>query len=319
MKIKIALVLAGIALQACTLNVPLESPAVSSESYSKKPSELEKIDVSYSSNLKDGHSFSESKLPIKITFDGKPVQTEGFVEKHLFDEISARGLNVGLVEEANTSLTLNDLKIISHRRNGYSPMVTLTLANVDLQTEGGDTSRLVSFVKRGKVPVWAMSEVFEPCYNEPAELVMKELTAKVNRLMFNYSMSDAYVKEIEQKIRANDESSGPLYLSVYELGFSNNQSVVPFLIELTSDEREYVRLSAISSLGIIGAEDQLDLLKNIYTSAKLWQDRAMALKAIADFANDESLAFLKQERSSWVDDGSKESTWNQTIIAAYLD
>lgn len=85
-------------------------------------------------------------------------------------------------------------------------------------------------------------------------------------------------------------------MDVYQLGFSNNKLAIPELVKLTKHSSEYIRLAAISSLGIMRAVDQFDLLVRLYQNkGGLWQDRAMALKAIGDLGTPESHAYLQKE------------------------
>ena len=80
-----------------------------------------------------------------------------------------------------------------------------------------------------------------------------------------------------------------------------------------------MRLAAISSLGILKAESTYPTLKNIYETARLWQDRGMALKAMGDLGTPESLAFLASERPKFSGKRDDEAVWNDRIIGLYLD
>jgi hypothetical protein len=189
---------------------------------------------------------------------------------------------------------------------------------MDLQTETG-TEKLVSVVKMAKVPVWSMDELNEPCFNQPVEIVVKEITAKINRSIGKGSLTDAEVAALVQTINRKADSETLVYLDVYELGFSNNKTAIPPLLELTKHDSDYVRLAAISGLGILQAQSTYPTLKNIYETAQLWQDRGMALKAIGDLGTEESLAFLASERPKFIGKTGDEALWNDRIIGLYLD
>ena len=84
--------------------------------------------------------------------------------------------------------------------------------------------------------------------------------------------SDADVDRLVKKIATRGDDS---YLDVYALGFTNNPTAIGPMAVLARDPDEYVRLAAISSLGTLGAVDQLELLTSIYRDGTLWQDDEM--------------------------------------------
>ncbi|TDM09617.1 MAG: hypothetical protein C4K60_10360 [Ideonella sp. MAG2] len=54
------------------------------------------------------------------------------------------------------------------------------------------------------------------------------------------------------------------------------------------------------------------------TKTGLWQDRAMALKAIGDLGHPEAKAYIQQQWKAYELLSDKESTWNKAILALYL-
>ncbi len=178
---------------------------------------------------------------------------------------------------------------------------------------------MTAYVKRAKVPVWSFDEIIDPTYNDALSLLTKELAAKLNQQLFGQVVSTEQVNALVAAINADGTTRADAYLDVYQLGFSNNPAAVPELVKLTSHGSEYVRLAAISSLGILKASDQFGLLVKLYeTKPGLWQDRAMALKAIGDLGTPESRDYLKKESGKLASQSDKESTWNKDIIALYL-
>lgn len=176
----------------------------------------------------------------------------------------------------------------------------------------------VSFVKRGKIIVWTVDEIFAPCYNEPITLLVKEIVAKINKQYFDYKLSDANVEKLINKI-STQEHTNLTYLDVYELGFSNNSKALEYLKTLTSENsEEYIRLAAISSIGILGDEKELDFLISINEDSRTWQDRAMALKSIGDLNTPKSLNYLKQRKKFWQGKTTDEAIWNLDIINLYI-
>jgi hypothetical protein len=78
-------------------------------------------------------------------------------------------------------------------------------------------------------------------------------------------------------------------------------------VRLTNREEVLIRASTISALGILGAKDQLPLLKKIYeTSDKLV--KSMALKSIGDLDTPEAHEFLRSVKQSkdYADDTIRE-------------
>lgn len=318
-KTVVTCVFAATLLQACTLTVSTERPVVSEQAWSHRPTDDSGLaKVHFVGALADSHEVSVSKLPMVVHLDGKPIDAAAFVEQHLVSELQARNAGVTFTSNSKDQFLLHDLEIISHRVSGFSPMVTLSMAQADLIV-AGQSQRLVSFVKRAKVPVWSMDEINEPAYNEPLELVIKELAAKVNQNYHNRSLPDTEVEALIEEIRAFNSGNGSIYLTMYELAFSNNELAKPFMVEMTSHPAEYIRLAAISGLGILRAKDQFDHLVSLYQNSDIWQDRAMALKAIGDLGTEKSHAFLLKQRDRWQNATSNEGIWNSRILSLYLD
>lgn len=132
-------------------------------------------------------------------------------------------------------------------------------------------------------------------------------------------VSDEEVNTLIANINKDAATREEAYLDVYQLGFSNNPAAIPELVKLTSHASEYVRLAAISSLGILKAVDQFDLLAKRYESKEgLWQDRAMALKAIGDLDTPKSHAYLQKEWDQLKNNTDTDSLWTKEIISLYL-
>ena len=210
------------------------------------------------------------------------------------------------------------LQIENHRASGFSPFVTFTSVRADVITERGP-QRITSYVKRGKVPVVSFDEVIDPTYNAPLGIMTKEVAAKLNQQLFQQAISDEDVNALIRKIAADGGKSPDAYLDVYQLGFGNNPRAVPELVKLSAHANEYVRLAAISSLGILKATDQHEFLARTYENTTLlWQDRAMALKAIGDLGTPASRAYLQKQQAQLEGRKDKDATWTKEIIALYL-
>ncbi|MDM3869842.1 HEAT repeat domain-containing protein [Porticoccus sp. W117] len=317
---KVSLLLcSGIVLlcQACSLTVPLDAPATSSRGY-EQSGELVQRQMALRSALPTGHNASSGVVTVHLKLDGKALEAGSLFTESLQKELLARNLPIDFSGDSGVVVELKDLNILNHRSNGFSPWVTLSSAKVDLLDDTGGSTRLAAFVKRGKLPVWTMTEINEPCYNQPLELLVKEIAAKINKQLFSYSLPTTEVNAIANTIRENSGKDKLSYLDVYELGFSNNKEALPHLLEFATSKREYIRLAAISAIGILGNDEQIEFLKPIYNGADSWQDRGMALKAIGDIGSQKSKEFLQEQRERWAGESSKEARWNTLIIDLFL-
>lgn len=264
-------------------------------------------------------AFSTGRLKADLSTDAGPIEPADFLATHLQKEFESRGVPVRVTksDKGPPRLVVTTFNIINHRQSGFSPFVTFTYLAADLETSSG-TKPIGVFIKRGKVPVMSFSEVVEPTFSQPLSLAVKELATKVADRLYGWHAPDRTVDQLIAKV--SKSTGGDRFLDVYALGFTNNPRAVNALIPLVRDSDEYVRLAAISSLGTLHAVSQYDLLKSIYeTRDGLWQDRAMALKAIGDLDTEESRAFLEEERQYW--EGQKRSNerlWTLRVIQLYL-
>jgi len=269
---------------------------------------------------RDGNEriFHSGALNSTLQLGNAAIEPMSFLAKNAQEEFISRGLPVSVkMDGAGMPIShVHTFKMTNHRTNGYTPYISMTWLSADIETVAGK-KRVAAFVKRGKVPVWSFDEIIEPTLNQPLSLAVKEYAAKVSKHLYGYQSSDTDVAKLVEKI--NGKRTDTSYMDVYALGFTNNPKAIEPLVKLVSDADEYIRLAAISSLGNIGAISHMGTLKQIYTSAGNWSDRAMALKAIGDMDTDESRAFLAQERAHWESSSSdKESAWNIQLINLYL-
>ena len=311
-------------LSGCAVNmtVPVKDPVPSAIKYSAKqppaPVTLvfkDELTPSSRSNVLEG-----SLIPMNLQSQGKPFEPVPWVATHTVNELKARGLpaTLGAAGTNGTAVSIKHLHIQNFRVNAYSPFITFTSVRADVDTPRGP-QRITAYIKRGKVPVWSFDEVIDPTYNDPLALLTKELAAKLNQHLFGQVVGNEQVAALVAAIDKDGTTRADAYLDVYQLGFSNNPAAVPALVRFTSHQSEYIRLAAFSSLGILKAVDQFEFLKSRYeTKTGVWQDRAMALKAIGDLGTPESRAYLQKELSAIENLTDKESKWNKEIIGLYL-
>lgn len=259
-------------------------------------------------------------IPMQLVYAGKPFEAVPWVAQQTVKELVARGLPVTLAADGNnsTSVLIKRVHIVNHRVSGFSPFVTFTSLRADVMTPHGP-QRITAYIKRGKVPVASFNEVIDPTYNDALSILTKEFAAKLNQQLFGQMISNDQVHALVEKIKKNSSTQSDSYLDVYQLGFGNNPTAIPELVKLTSNASEYVRLAAISSLGILKANDQFNFLKGLYeTKEGQWQDRGMALKAIGDMDTPASRAYLQKELNHLKDNTDREALWTKEIINLYL-
>ncbi|WP_372872999.1 HEAT repeat domain-containing protein [Shewanella sp.] len=257
----------------------------------------------------DTQTFSYGVLKADLKLDKSMLAPVNFLQENTDKELAARGINLNAVA-APIKVDVHQLAMRNHRTNAYTPFITFTMLSADVHTSQG-TKRIGVFVKRGKVPVWSFDEIIEPTLNEPLSLLVKEFAAKLNNLVYQQQISDADVSALIARVKQSND-----YLDVYQLGFGNNKAAVPYLKELLTSKDEYLRLAAISSLGNLDAEAELDTLKDVFNTADSWSDKAMAIKAIADLNLEDGNRFIRDVQSSFKD--SKEKDWGNMLISLYL-
>ncbi|MGE3539152.1 MAG: HEAT repeat domain-containing protein, partial [Candidatus Tectimicrobiota bacterium] len=208
---------------------------------------------------------------------------------------------------ADLTLQVLTYRMRNLRTSGFSPYHTFTTFSADLIT-GESPQRITAYFKNSKVPVWAFREVERPCYQIPLEVIVKEIAAKLNARVFGRVATTEVVHKIAASITSGPaDAASEEYLKVLELGYTNNPEAVALLVSLTNRKETLMRAAAVSALGMLGAKDQLPLLKQIYeTNDHLV--KAMALKSIGDLDTPEANAFVRSVKQSedYADDTIRE-------------
>lgn len=276
-------------------------------------------------NIIDGRddqytSFTSGALPMGLTHNGEALDPVDFLAKYTIEELVARGIAVSTGSGDATDVEINKIIMRNHRAMGFSPFTTVTMFSADILAPDGN-HRVGSFFMRGKVPVWSFDEVIEPTMNQPLELLVKELAAKINMVLYGQSTSDATVQMLIDKVNS-DPAAALAYLDVYQLGFSNNPLAIEALTKMTGSDHEYIRLAAISSLGTINADSQVEQLISLFNGDGFWQDRAMAVKSLGDIAamgNERAMMFLQNDVEPKLQgETAVGAGWAREILGLYL-
>jgi hypothetical protein len=313
-------VLAALALSACApSSYAVKAPKPSGLKYSVAETPAAKTFSLIDERRADGRVFSSGTLQAELKIDGQPLDPVPFLAGQLQAELASRGLPVAVSKEGTAvpAIRLKTYRMQNMRTNAYTPFITLTYISADVDTDKG-SRRIGVFVTRGKTPVWSFDELIEPTLNQPLALGVQEFASKIANLAYGYRASDDEVKRLTEKV--NGSRNDNTFLDVYALGFTNHPAAIDTLIKLAHDKQEYVRQAAISSLGTLGAASQFGLLKSIYQDSDAsWQDRSIAIKAIADLGTPEAMGFVAAEaKRAGKDTSSKESAVLAQVLALYL-
>lgn len=310
--------LAALILQGCgPKTFTVKNSTLETEAYTTSTSSSDINDIAFKSSKTAAHKpFSNGKLAINLHIDGAPVEPVAYLRNNVIKELNSKGVDINDHVNSETILNIEQFYLRNHRTNGYTPFITFGNFKGDL-IYANETYPISAFVKRGKVPVWSFNEVIEPTLNEPLALISKEVAAKINRVVFKRQISDAQVDALVADIEANAEDKKS-FLKVYELGFGNNNRAIKSLTAFSRYDEEYIRLAAISSLGILQDESQIDYLWSIFETGSSWQDRAMALKALGDINTAASRTKLLQAKPIINQDKERAINWFNEILELYL-
>jgi hypothetical protein len=308
-------------LAGCAINmkVPVRDPVTSVARY-VTPDTVMPVTLYFtdSRSAENKGALLTGRIPMQmVTPDGKPFDAVPWLATQTVREMVARGLPVQLGNDVHgpDTVVIKRIHIENRRVSGFSPFETFTGTSADVVTAAG-TERVVTFIKRGKVPVWSFDEVIDPTYSDPLSITAKEYAAKLARILFAAKLDDAQVSALIVKTSGSEIS----YRDVLELGFSNNPSAIPQLVKLTSNADDEVHQAAFSSLGVLRDSQHFDLMvKAAENMNEDWEDRAAALKAIGDLGTPESRAYLTKEKARLAPMTDAESMRAKELIGLYLD
>jgi hypothetical protein len=289
--IVVFLLLAGAV--GCTKRFIIKPPMPSSITYEQPHSDETLLGVTDS---RPEENAKVSSGTLSAVLDGLEGNEASFFGQQIERELKARGENLRFSGGAGAPVRLDikTLRIRNKRTSGFSPYWTYTTFSADLH-DGAESLRVTSYFKNGKVPVWTFNEVTDPTYNTPISIVVKEAATKISNRIFGSHASAEEVERIAAEIAAAPLKTA--YLKVYELGYTNSPYAKPHVLRLLAHDNAMIRAAAISSLGMLRATDQLDLLKQIYRDREKLE-KQMALKSIGDMDTPESRAFIEDVAAS---------------------
>lgn len=222
-----------------------------------------------------------------------------FFSSNLEKELNQRGLPVkcvvGASEGQDIVLEINRYQILNYRATGFSPWESGHVFDGTI-IKDGKKENIKAFFYNGKVPVWSMDEIQEPCFETPSSFLIKDVASKINRKLFNLKSSDEKVAKLSQEIENELSKGANPTEKILELGYTNNANAIPLLKKFSSEGDNFFKSGVLSAMGILGSEDQIAFLQERYSSG-VHNEKYMAVKAIGDIGNEESNSLLKKIRS----------------------
>lgn len=302
----IGIIFIALFFSGCSLTYTIKEPVVSTIDYGTKdirPIILNIMDMRTGDDAgfivaRLGPSGDVSNFPITLKNMENPI---GYFTQNLEKELENRKIPVKCVvgKTATNGLTLEVVRyqIINRRATGFSPWEAMHIFSGNIIKDGKKTL-IKAFFYGGKTPVWSMNELEEPCFNIPVSIIIKDVASKINRVVFNYAAPDEKIDRLTSEISSEIGKTveGPFW-KVLELGYTNNPKAMEPLKRYSQQGEEFFRSCALSSIGILGGEDQLEFLKQRYSGAlSSFNDRYMAVKAIGDIGTIEALQFIREIR-----------------------
>ncbi|MBN2255235.1 MAG: HEAT repeat domain-containing protein [Deltaproteobacteria bacterium] len=276
----------------CALNYTVKTPTPSALPYTDKADEETALKI-VDQRMGDDKKFSVGRAKVNLVNISDEM---AFLSENLVNELNSRGIAAitSDADDAALLFTVRKYRVRNHQSTGFSPFQTAIIVGGDF-VSNGESKKLAFYFRIGKVPIWSMKEVVDPCYNIPLSLMVKELASKINRFSFGLQMPREKVEELVQEIQGSDDNF--LFMKVLELGYTNHPAAVGPLLQLADHSDGYVRASAICSLGVLGAVDQFEFLKKCYYTRDD-DEKLMALKSIGDLNTPESRNFLRSVKNS---------------------
>jgi hypothetical protein len=296
----------AVAFTGCSLSYRVRDPVLSSIDYTSKdiqPLTLSILDrrtgddaVFLVKYFGPGGS-SSNALTLKLENMEDPV---GYFSQQLEKELNAREIPikcvVGETNDAGLTLLVNRYQIINIRATGFSPYEACHIFDGTLLLNGQKKS-IKAYFYNGETPAWSMKEVEEPCFTIPVSIMVKEVASKINTAAFNLRTSDEKVDELTKIIDSQtvteeiDPYERPFW-QVLELGYTNNPIAMAPLKKYAQDDDEFFSACALSAIGTLGAEGQIDFLVRRY-EAGAYNNKYMAAKAIGDIGTEKAIQILQ--------------------------
>jgi hypothetical protein len=286
----------------CGLNYTIKEPVLSSMDYERNnlpPATLiivdQRADMDASFFLEQigvGSTMSKGRIVTLNNMDD-PI---AYFARHLERELNSRKIPVkcvvGKTAPEGLTLLISRYQIANARATGFSPWESFHIFSGTIINNGQEKT-IKAYFYNGKVPVWSMGELEEPCFNIPISIIIKDVASKINQVVFNLHAPDGKVNRLAEEI--NSDIGGKNYSNfwkVLELGYTNNPQAMEPLKTYAQTGDEFFKSCALAAMGTLGADGQMEFLKQRYREG-WYNDRYMAIKAIGDIGTPEALQFVQ--------------------------
>jgi hypothetical protein len=304
----IGLMLAMVNLTGCSISYTLNEPSLSSIGYEAHGlPETRVVIVDKRSGL--DQSFTIGKIGFASEHDDisklisfKNVEDPAvYLAQHLEKELRQRGIpaavSVGGEQAGAVLLEVDRYQIVNYRATGFSPWEACHVFAGTIVHDGRQMP-IKSYFYNGKVPVWSIDEIKEPCFEIPSSLMIQDIASKLNRAVFQLKASDQVVAQLvtetDQLLAA--EAFGDSVWKVMELGSTNNAGALEPLKGYTQQGDELVRSTALSALGLVATQSDLGFLQERYRSTE-FNEKYLAIKAIGDVGSPDAVSFIRGLKS----------------------
>lgn len=303
----VCIIVVAMFFAGCAVSYTVKEPVPSSIDYGRKdikPVTLTIVDKRTGSDtiflakvLGAGGSMSDS---ISITIDSM-ADPIGYFAQQLERELNSRGIPVkcvvGKPAAEGLVLLIHKYQIINVRATGFSPWEACHVFYGTIVMDKQEKA-IKAYFYNGKTPMWDIKEVEEPCFTIPVSIIIKDVASKINRAVFNLRAPDGKVDALTAQIDAEigKDKKNPYdrpFWKVLELGYTNNPKATEPLKKYTQDSDEFFKSCALSSIGTLGADGQLEFLIQQYRVASGYNDRYMAAKSIGDIGTPAALLILQ--------------------------
>lgn len=287
-------------LTGCSFSIPVTRPMPSGPSFADAAAGKVTLRV-VDARAGQETTFHVTTAALKgatVRLDGMDAPVARLAE-NLGAEFAGRGYPVKVITDpatpADVELRVTRYRIVS-RQLGIGPWEAMHEFGGTVRA-GATEHRLFAYFFAHKLPVGEQS-VVEPCFNLPQSVLVKEVASKVNHLALGYRSTDAVVDELTRRARSKDDVERGPWLELVELAGTNNPRAMEVLKQYAAHRDEFVRAVAFDAIGILGPEKEVGFLKDRFASSSLGrQDRYMALKAVGDAGDAESLKFVGYQTS----------------------
>lgn len=291
-------------LTGCSLSYTMNEPTLSHTGYTQNLSTPKTLlivdkrtgdDVHYVvGKIGVGSQLGDISNILKFKNIDDPVS---YFASNLQNELRQRGLSVsclvGQVENPDAILEVHRYQIVNYRATGFSPWEAGHVFDGTI-IHDGSSQNIKAYFYNGKTPVWSMDEIQDPCFNVPASILIQDVASKINMTLFDLKAPDTDIDRLVAEIDAELSSPseiGPFW-KVLELGYTNNRYATDPLKKYAKAGDAFFNSCAISAIGILGAADDVEFLKQLYRDT-FYNEKYMTVKAIGDIGSDQTMLLIE--------------------------